>query len=116
MQLTSYLVSAVHIPDGETVSAGTSHMLPKHRIYVERTFSEPFHQVAELCLLRHPGDRPTAAQLLTHTFFKYCRRNYNMIELLHPVIPMSDRIANNPGTVHSHTYSFRYTYIHITLF
>lgn len=91
------LVFVVNYAEGDNTPLNTSHLTPKQKIYCERAFSDLFHQFTELCLLRSPCDRPTATQLLTHPFFKHCRRNYNMIELLHPVIPMSDRIANNPG-------------------
>lgn len=82
--------------DGDSMPVDCSNTA-KHYVYANRLFTEAFHQFTELCLLRNHLERPSAAQMLTHSFFKHCRRHHNITELLHPVIPMSDRIATNPG-------------------
>lgn len=95
--LFQFILFSVQYAEGDSLPVHAATLSPKQKIYCERAFSDIFHQLTELCLLRNACERPTASQLLTHSFFKHCRRNCNIIELLHPVIPMSDKIANNPG-------------------
>lgn len=40
------------------------------QIYGMRKFSDQFHNFAEICMQRHPIDRPTVIQLQGHGFFK----------------------------------------------
>ncbi|KAF2897660.1 hypothetical protein ILUMI_08527 [Ignelater luminosus] len=60
-----------------------------------RRFSEGLHQLAALCLQREPKCRPTASQLLTHSYLKVNRRGLQLPDLLKPAIPLSDRVAQN---------------------
>lgn len=62
-----------------------------------RRFSEGLHQLAALCLQREPKCRPTASQLLTHSYLKVNRRGLQLPDLLKPAIPLSDRVAQNTG-------------------
>ncbi|XP_039298751.1 STE20-related kinase adapter protein alpha isoform X2 [Nilaparvata lugens] len=58
--------------------------------YSLRKFSEPFHDLNELCLMCDPQERPTPAQLLSHAFFKQNRRNTQPLhELLLPAVPIA---------------------------
>ncbi|XP_075219302.1 STE20-related kinase adapter protein alpha-like isoform X2 [Lycorma delicatula] len=66
------------------------------REYSTRRFSEPFHDMNEMCCLRDPHERPTPAQLLSHPFFKQIRRNTQpLCELLLPAVPIMEE--NVPG-------------------
>nr|XP_002738826.1 PREDICTED: STE20-related kinase adapter protein alpha-like [Saccoglossus kowalevskii] len=57
-----------------------------------RTFSQNFHNFVELCVKSDPDDRPTASALLNHPFFKQTKKRPNdtLVQLLHPVAPLSD--------------------------
>lgn len=52
------------------------------KAFRERSFSDPFHKFAEVCMSRYPADRPSAAQLLLHQFFKQTRHT-SFIEQFH---------------------------------
>lgn len=53
-----------------------------------RTYSESLKQFYELCLLYDPVERPSADQLINHSFIKLGRRSgICLTELLLPVIP-----------------------------
>ncbi|XP_034243145.1 STE20-related kinase adapter protein alpha isoform X2 [Thrips palmi] len=56
-----------------------------------RRFTDHFHRFSELCLQRDPEHRPSAAQLLLHSFFKLPKRMNAppLPQLLHPVIPLT---------------------------
>lgn len=64
---------------------------------INRRFSDNLHEIMALCLQRDSFSRPSAAQLLTHPFLKIIRRGLSLPELLKPAIPLSDRVAQNPG-------------------
>ncbi|XP_018324329.1 STE20-related kinase adapter protein alpha [Agrilus planipennis] len=64
-----------------------------------RRFSEGLHQIAALCLQREPSHRPSASQLLTHSYMKVHRRGLSLPHLLKPAIPLSDKVAYNPDEV-----------------
>ncbi|KAJ1526699.1 hypothetical protein ONE63_008279 [Megalurothrips usitatus] len=59
-----------------------------------RRFTDHFHRFAELCLQRDPENRPSASQLLGHSFFKLPRRMNAppLPQLLHPVIPLTKEV------------------------
>lgn len=42
-------------------------------VYCQRQLSDYFHKFAEVCLERHPDQRPTIPQMLNHHFFKQCK-------------------------------------------
>eukprot|EP00058_Branchiostoma_floridae_P022166 XP_002607656.1 hypothetical protein BRAFLDRAFT_84655 [Branchiostoma floridae] len=73
-------------------SMATSSMMRSEQLPYQRVFSPQFHEFVFLCLQREPADRPTASQLLTHSFFKQVRRKSaeNLIELLHPIKPLTE--------------------------
>lgn len=64
----------------------------------QRTFSQHFHMVVELCLQTEPSLRPTAAALLQHAFFRQRRASESLPELLRPVTPLT---AMDLSAVHS---------------
>nr|CAD7439270.1 unnamed protein product [Timema bartmani] len=73
---------------GDSV-ASTSNV--QYKAMQERRFTEAFHQFAELCLHKDPVLRPSANQMLAHSFFKQCRRGSATVpELLYPVTPTYD--------------------------
>ncbi|CAH1241587.1 STRADA [Branchiostoma lanceolatum] len=73
-------------------SMATSSMMRSEQLPYQRVFSPQFHEFVFLCLQRDPADRPTASQLLTHSFFKQVRRKSaeNLIELLYPIKPLTE--------------------------
>ncbi|XP_049835523.1 STE20-related kinase adapter protein alpha isoform X1 [Schistocerca gregaria] len=88
-------VSVEHIGYGDTVA---SARYEQRRAMLERTLSEAFHDLTQLCLLREPSARPTAAQLLQHQFFKQCRRaSQHLPDLLRPVLPLTDNRTASYG-------------------
>lgn len=56
-------------PTGGDSGVGDS-IAETRQIYGMRKFSDNFHNFAEICMQRHPIDRPTVAQLQNHAFFK----------------------------------------------
>jgi STE20-related kinase adapter protein alpha len=80
--------------DGKNSAGGTTEddrcnqsMLP-----YKRTFTTPFHQFVDVCLLQDPSSRPTAATLEGHAFFKQVHRKFNppsLPELLKPLNPIT---------------------------
>lgn len=91
-----------HHPDsgvGDSV-ASTSNV--QFKAMQQRRFSEPFHQFAELCLQRDPTHRPSAGQLIAHSYFKPCRRGgVSVPQLLHPVMPICDRRVDSQDDLES---------------
>lgn len=76
---------------GDSVASNMMHL----RTLQQRRFSQSFHQFAELCLQRDPTLRPSASQLLAHSFFKQCRQRHGdaspaVPQLLHPVMPICE--------------------------
>ncbi|XP_073847278.1 STE20-related kinase adapter protein stlk-like [Musca autumnalis] len=45
------------------------------QIYLQRMFSDEFHQFTEICMEKKPGNRWSALKLLSHSFFKQCRHS-----------------------------------------
>lgn len=45
------------------------------RIYLQRSFSDEFHQFTEICLEKKPMSRWPVMKLLNHSFLKQCRHN-----------------------------------------
>lgn len=62
-----------------------------------RKFSEGLHEIAALCHQQEPSLRPTAAQLLTHPYFRFHRKHMHLPEYLLPALPLSDKVAYNRG-------------------
>lgn len=59
----------------------------------QRTFSSHFHHFVELCLQPDPAERPSAAALLQHSFFRQLRKKPSteaLPDLLRPVSPIRD--------------------------
>jgi len=78
---------------------------PGGRSIGTRRFSDQFHRFTELCLQRDPDKRPTASQLLLHSFLKSPKRlgAPSLPQCLHPVIPFSmDMIANTDSGEFQH--------------
>lgn len=45
------------------------------QIYLQRMFSDEFHQFTEICMEKKPANRWPALKLLSHSFFKQCRHS-----------------------------------------
>ena len=62
-----------------------------------RRFTDHFHRFSELCLQRDPVHRPSAGQLILHSFFKLPRRMNAppLPQLLHPVIPLTKEVMES---------------------
>ncbi|KAM7344753.1 ste20-like kinase [Cochliomyia hominivorax] len=45
------------------------------QIYLQRMFSDEFHQFTEICMEKKPSNRWSALKLLSHSYFKQCRHN-----------------------------------------
>lgn len=83
------LDSHTYYDNDETQSE--SHLADAYRM---RQFSDSLHIFAELCLQRDPYKRPTAAQLLRHSFIKQCRKsNIVLQDILAMVTPVSDHVS-----------------------
>lgn len=79
---------------GDSVASGSA--LHIRQVYVNRKLSEPFHHFSELCLQREPSRRPTASQLLSHSFFKQIKKSDflpNLISRAKPIKPEPDDIS-----------------------
>lgn len=50
------------------------------RFYMQRVFSDEFHQFTEICMEKKPDNRWCASKLLSHGFFKQCR-NSNLLDV-----------------------------------
>lgn len=86
--ISYFLVSIDAISSGDTPENKRREL---RKIMLERTLSENFHELTQLCLIRDPNGRPTAAQLMLHPFFKQCRRSATPLpELLNPLLPITD--------------------------
>jgi len=92
---------AVHHADsgvGDSVASNMMHL----KTLQQRRFSQPFHQFTELCLQRDPTVRPSASQLLAHSFFKQCRQRHGdalptVPQLLRPVMPICEHRNDSQG-------------------
>lgn len=71
----------------------------------KREFSEPFHYLVELCLERQPDKRPSPARLLTHPFFKQCRRGplLSLTSVITPALRLRASAASSRGWLLSFT-------------
>lgn len=58
--------------------------------YSKKEFSDPFHKFSEVCLERHPEDRPTVLQLLNHQFLKQWKHTSLFRELQSLGVKVSD--------------------------
>ncbi|XP_046743172.1 STE20-related kinase adapter protein alpha [Diprion similis] len=84
--------------DGNASSSSLESVRTRLHNMSSRKFSEPFHSLTELCLLRNPSDRPTMSQLAVHPFFKQCRRNdESLIKILRCVTSISEKHAHSAG-------------------
>ena len=91
---------AVHHADsgvGDSVASNMMHL----KTLQQRRFSQPFHHFTELCLQRDPTMRPSASQLIAHSFFKQCRQRHGdastVPQLLRPVMPICERRIDSQG-------------------
>lgn len=67
-------------------------------VLATRKFSEPFHDIAELCLQCDSSHRPGINQLLAHPFFKQCRKtNTTLLNLLKHIKPLNERFMETLG-------------------
>ncbi|XP_067632152.1 STE20-related kinase adapter protein stlk [Eurosta solidaginis] len=55
------------------VNHDSESIMQAQQIYCQRIFSDEFHQMTEICMVKRPSSRWSALQLLSHTFFKQCR-------------------------------------------
>lgn len=63
-----------------------------------RKFSESFHDIAEYCVQCDPNDRPSITQLLSHVFFKQCKKSdTNLLDILKPIKPIDEDFVENLG-------------------
>ncbi|XP_046421478.1 STE20-related kinase adapter protein alpha [Neodiprion fabricii] len=86
------------VGDGNASTSSLESVRTRLHNMSSRKFSEPFHALTELCLLRNPSDRPTMSQLAVHPFFKQCRRNdESLIEILRCVTSISEKHAHSAG-------------------
>lgn len=61
---------------------------PVSSVYT-RMFTEEFHNLVELCCQRDPESRPSAPNLLAHTFTKQVKRvSVKVTDLLRPAVPL----------------------------
>ncbi|XP_076062745.1 ste20-like kinase isoform X2 [Oratosquilla oratoria] len=59
----------------------------------QKSFSQWAHNLVSLCLHRLPQNRPSAPELLQHSFIKQTRRLHATLpQLLHPLLPMNEHI------------------------
>ncbi|XP_070536597.1 STE20-related kinase adapter protein alpha-like [Ptychodera flava] len=77
---------------GSSVAASSVYKNNDPNSPFNRTFSQTFHDFVEVCLKSDPNQRPCAATLLSHPFFKQIKKrpNENLVQLLHPVAPLTD--------------------------
>uniref|UniRef100_A0A0A9XVC4 STE20-related kinase adapter protein alpha n=1 Tax=Lygus hesperus TaxID=30085 RepID=A0A0A9XVC4_LYGHE len=71
-------------------------------IIANRTFSNAFHNVTELCLETQDHLRPVAKDLLTHSFFKNAPPPAALPRLLYPAMPiLQDNLPDNQEDLES---------------
>lgn len=81
-------ITALELVNGEPPHAGLHPMralftIPKSEPpTLEGNFSKNFKEFISFCLNKDPEDRPTAAVLLRHKFFKNTRKNNCLIDLI----------------------------------
>jgi serine/threonine protein kinase len=111
---------AVHHADsgvGDSVASNMMHL----RTLQQRRFSQSFHQFAELCLQRDPTLRPSASQLLAHSFFKQCRQRHGdaspaVPQLLHPVMPICEHRIDRQGNLQIGVQENTLRYLNVSVF
>jgi len=58
-------------------------------LYTSRQFSPQFHHLVTECSHLHSADRPSAQDLLGHSFIKQLRKtNTTLLTLIHPIQPL----------------------------
>ena len=56
----------------------------------QRRFSSAAHQFVKQTLIKHPGVRPSADQLLHHQFIKQTRKFHTSLKhILQPILPIT---------------------------
>lgn len=89
------LLDCSTIPPEDDEAHGDSGLNMHFHKQSKRKFSNGLHEVAALCLQKEAHGRPTAAQLMTHPYFKINRRSMHLTELLKPAIPIGNNVIHN---------------------
>ena len=94
MKFLYYLIPAY----GDASNESLNSMERRIEFLSTRKFSKPFHSITELCLQREPNNRPSAAQLISHLFFKQCRKTgERLVDILKNVTPIHQRKIEPAG-------------------
>lgn len=81
----------------ETYSKESSKMVGSS---ANKKFSEAFHAFIDLCLQLDPNNRPGANELLSHEFFKQCRKtDITLFDILKSVKPLNERFVDTAGNL-----------------
>lgn len=76
---------------GDSVGSCSNPGITGDSVYYSRQFSSQFHDIVTICSVLESDSRPSASELLAHSFIKQLRKtNSTLLTLLHPLQPLQN--------------------------